>query len=194
MEGPHRGIRAGALGIAAAGALGVLALDALVAEVRTVGSDSMAATLAADERILVVKAGVDRWNLPRGQIVLFDAADLWASPDDPAGTVFVKRVIGVGGDRISCCDPAGRLLRDGQVLDEPYLAGAASDQVVFDVEVQPGHYWLMGDNRARSADSRAHLGDPGGGNVPASRIIGTVEAVVWPVAGARRVEESDGAG
>lgn len=171
----------------------MLVAHSLVAEVRTVGSDSMAPALRPDERILVAKAGVDAWDLPIGAIVLFDAADLWASPEDPAGTVFVKRVLGVGGDRITCCDRAGRLLRNGVPLDEPYLAGPRSDQVAFDITVQPGHYWLMGDNRDSSADSRAHLGDPGGGNVPASRIIGTVEAVVWPPGSVHRVEGSDGA-
>jgi signal peptidase I len=171
----------------------VLATNVLVAEVRTVGSGSMAPTLAAGERILVAKAGVDRWDLHVGDVVLFDATDLWARPDDPAGTVFVKRVVGVGGDRIACCDAQGRLLRNGSPVVEPYLAQPGSDQQVFEVDVQPGHYWLMGDNRADSADARAHLGDPGGGNVPASRIIGTVEAVVWPLESMRRVEGSDDA-
>ena len=112
-------------------------------------------------------------------------------PTIPQGTVFVKRVIGVGGDRITCCTQDGQLTRNGQPLTEPYLAGARSDQQAFDVIVAPDHYWLLGDNRAVSADSRAHLGDPGGGNVPASRIIGTVEAVVWPPGSMRRVEGSD---
>ncbi len=182
----------GALGVVAVGIGAVLLARAVVGEVRTVGSDSMAPALAAHERIAVSSWGLQRWDLPVGAVVLFDAADLWADPGDPAGTVFVKRVVGVGGDRIGCCDPAGRLLRNGHPLDEPYLAGARSDQVTFDVVVPEGHYWLLGDNRGDSADARAHLGDPGGGAIPASRIIGTVMAVVWPVGSARRVEGSDG--
>lgn len=187
-EGPHRRRLLGALALAAVLVLVVLGLDATVAEVRTVGSDSMSPTLEAHERVLVGKAGVDRDHLPLGSVVLFDAADLWAAPDDPDGTVFVKRVVGRGGDRIACCDRTGRLLRNGAPTTEPYLAGARSDQQAFDIVVPTGHYWLMGDNRAHSADARAHLGDPGGGNVPASRIIGIVEAVVWPPGAWHEVE------
>jgi signal peptidase I len=174
-----------------AGVLAVLVADALVAEVRTVGSGSMAPTLAPHERILVRKAGVDRWSLDHGEVVLFDASDLWAAARDPAGTVFVKRVIGVAGDRITCCTADGRLSRNGTALAEPYLADPRTDQQPFDVIVPEGHYWLLGDDRADSADARSHLGDPGGGNVPASRIIGTVVAVVWPPAALRRVEGPD---
>jgi signal peptidase I len=183
-------IRAGVLAVVA-GALTVLLLHVFVAEVRAVDSDSMTPALEPGERILVAKAGVPRWDLQPGTLVVFDGADLWAQPDDPAGTVFVKRVIGVGGDRITCCTQEGRLTRNAQPLSEPYLQGAPSDQQAFDVIVAPDHYWLMGDNRTVSADSRAHLGDPGGGNVPASRIIGTVEAVVWPLGSMHRVKGSD---
>jgi signal peptidase I len=189
-EGPRRMIRTGVLAVAG-GVLAVVLVHVTVAEVRAVGSDSMTPALAPGERIVVAKAGVPRWDLGPGSLVVFDAADLWARPDDPAGTVFVKRIVGVGGDRITCCTPDGQLTRNGQPLDEPYLAGARSDQQAFDVIVPEGHYWLLGDNRSASADSREHLGDPGGGNVPASRIIGTVEAVVWPPGSMRRVEGSD---
>lgn len=183
-------IRAGVLAVVA-GALAVLIVNVTVAEVRAVDSDSMTPALEPGERILVAKAGVPRWNLEPGTLVVFDGVDLWAQPDDPAGSVFVKRVVGVGGDRITCCTPEGRLTRNGQALTEPYLQGARSDQQDFDIIVEPDHYWLLGDNREVSADSRAHLGDPGGGNVPASRIIGTVEAVVWPPGSMRRVEGPD---
>lgn len=183
-------IRAGALG-AVLGVAVVLFGQATVAEVRGIESSSMTPTLHAGERVIVTKAGVDRWDLAPGALVVFDASDLWARSDDPAGSVFIKRIVGVGGDRITCCTSTGQLLRNGQPLAEPYLAGARSDQQAFDVVVAPQHYWLMGDNRAASADARAHVGDPGGGNVPASRIIGTVEVVVWPPGSVRRVEVWD---
>jgi signal peptidase I len=172
--------------------LAVLLVDVTVAEVRSVDSESMTPELEPGERILVAKAGVPRWDLEPGTLVVFDAADLWTESTDPAGSVFVKRIVGVGGDRITCCGPEGTLTRNGQPLVEPYLQGARTDQQAFDVLVAPDHYWLLGDNRAVSADSRTHLGDPGGGNVPASRIIGTVEAVVWPPGALRRVEGSYG--
>lgn len=185
-EGPRR-TGLGALGAVAATVALVLGADAWVGEVRAIGSDSMAPALGGSEWVLVAKAGLDRWDIPRGRIVVFDAADLWAAPGDPAGTVFVKRVIGIPGDRIRCCSSAGALERNGEEVDEAYLAGRATDQTAFEVVVAPGHYWLLGDDRAASADARAHLGDPGGGAVPASRIIGTVEAVVWPPGSMRRV-------
>ena len=171
--------------------LTVLVLNATVAEVRRIPSDSMAPTLAVGERVLVRKSGVDRQNLPIGTLVVFDAADLWVPGDDPAGTVFVKRVVGRGGDRITCCDAAGRILRNGEPLPEFPGVTEPSDQLRFDIEVMPHHYWMVGDNRGGSADSRAHLGDPGGGNVPASRIMGTVTAVVWPPGSVRTVGGSD---
>ncbi len=189
-EGPRRIIRAGAL-VAVGTVLAGVLVHLTVGEVRAVESDSMLPTLAPGERVAIAKAGVDRWALRPGEVVVFDAADLWAASDDPAGTVFVKRVIGVGGDRITCCTAQGELLRNGQPLGEPYLAGARSDGVAFDVEVKAEHYWLMGDNRANSSDARDHLGDPGGGNIPASRIMGTVEAVVWPPGSMRALEAGD---
>jgi signal peptidase I len=101
----------------------------------------------------------------------------------PDGTDFVKRVIGVGGDRVACCDEAGRVTVNGVPLDEAsYLfpGDSPSDQS-FDVIVPAGMLWLMGDHRSNSADSRAHLGDPGGGMVPESRVVGRVMNVLWPL-------------
>jgi signal peptidase I len=96
---------------------------------------------------------------------------------------FVKRVIGVPGDRVRCCDAQGRVTVNGAALDETsYLyPGNAASEVSFDVVVPPGKLWVMGDHRAASSDSRAHLGDPGGGFVPEDRVIGRAFAVVWPL-------------
>jgi signal peptidase I len=94
---------------------------------------------------------------------------------------FVKRVIAVGGDHVVCCDHQGRITVDGRAVDEPYVyPGDDPSDVEFDQTVPPGHLWVMGDHRSSSADSREHLGDPGGGMVPVDRVVGRVVAVWWP--------------
>ena len=95
----------------------------------------------------------------------------------------MKRVIGVGGDRVVCCDSKGRVTVNGHALDEgSYLPkGTPPSTKSFDVIVPKHHLWMMGDNRSHSADSRVHLGDPGGGFVPVHDVVGKVFAVVWPL-------------
>ena len=94
----------------------------------------------------------------------------------------MKRVIGVGGDRVRCCDDQGRVTVNGVPLNEKsYLAeGEKPSLIDFDVEVQQGYIWVQGDNRSNSADSRVHLGDPGGGQIPVDDVVGKVFMVVWP--------------
>ena len=95
----------------------------------------------------------------------------------------MKRVIGVGGDEVMCCDEQGRITVNGVPLNEKsYLApGEKPSTIDFDVKVRQGYLWVQGDNRSNSADSRVHLGDPGGGQVPAEDVVGKVFAVVWPL-------------
>jgi signal peptidase I len=95
----------------------------------------------------------------------------------------VKRVIGAGGDTVACCDPHGHVTVNGKPLHErSYLApGQKPSLIRFDQKVPKGYLWVMGDNRSESADSRVHLGDPGGGFVPAKDVVGKVFAVVWPL-------------
>jgi signal peptidase I len=100
---------------------------------------------------------------------------------EPAETDFVKRVIGVGGDHVVCCDREGRIQVNGGAVKERYLyPGDSPSRVPFDIVVPPGTLWVLGDHRADSRDSRDHLGEPGGGMVPVGKVIGRAEWIGWP--------------
>ena len=95
----------------------------------------------------------------------------------------MKRVIGVGGDEVKCCDAQGRITVNGVPLNEKsYLAaGEKPSMINFDVKVpSPATSGCRATTARNSADSRVHLGDPGGGQVPADDVVGKVFAVVWP--------------
>ena len=170
----------------------------------SIPSGSMRDTLDIGDRILVDRASYVFGSVERGDVVVFDGTDTFGAvggePAEPsvrdrvvrflslglAGDVrtdYVKRVIGVGGDRVACCDPQGRLTVNGKPLEEGrYLyPGDSPSQLRFDVRVPEGRLWVMGDHRSDSMDSRAHLGDPGGGTVPEDDVIGRVLGVVWPL-------------
>jgi signal peptidase I len=186
-----------------------LVVRLVVAQAFYIPSASMEPTLAVGDRVLVSKLAYLGGQVRRGDVVVFDGRGTFApeAPDTSlggplarvAGAVgsflgiapserdFVKRVVGVGGDRVVCCDPAGRLTVNGAAVSEPYVkAEDAPSDVRFDVVVPPGRLWLMGDHRSDSADSRAHLGDPGGGTVPVDRVVGKVVLTFWPVSHAGR--------
>ena len=154
----------------------VTLVRAFVLTTYTVPSASMAPTLRSGDRILVDRL-TPRWRgLQRGDVVVFDGAAFGT-----ADRAYVKRVIGVGGDRVRCCDGRDRLTVNGRALAEPYLhRGDTSSQLRFDVEVPPGRLWVMGDHRSRSRDSRAYLGAPGGDAVAVDDVVGRVVAVTWP--------------
>jgi|SRR6478609_6142417 len=186
--------------------LGPAALLLLVILVRTflvtpfgIPSGSMQDTLLVGDRILVSKLTAPA-DLRRGDIVVFDASQAFNLRVPERGllqtfveaaesilgkgqpTDYVKRVIGLPGDHVRCCAPDGRLEINGVPVDEPYVApGSVPSAMTFDVTVPPDRFWVMGDNRDASADSRAHLGDPGGGMVPGEDIIGKVWVRYWPL-------------
>ena len=165
-------------------------------------SGSMEQTLHVGDRVLVSKLSYHLGDIQRGDVIVFDGTDSFAPEVAPAtGTLsklarsvgaflgmapsehdFVKRVIGLPGDHVVCCDSKGRLTVNGVGVDEPYLyPGERASSVPFSIVVPAGRLWVMGDHRDDSADSRAHLGDPGGGTVPEKRVIGKVITVYWPL-------------
>ena len=163
-------------------------------------SGSMEPGLQVGDRVVVSRLDYRFGEIRRGDVVVFDGDGVF-TPAGPARSAltdagrtvaqalgvpagesdFVKRVIGVGGDRVVCCDSQGRITVNGRAIDEPYVyPGDDPSDVPFNQTVPAGHLWVMGDHRSLSADSRVHLGDPGGGMVPVERVVGRVIAVWWP--------------
>ena len=164
-------------------------------------SPSMEPLFIKNDRILVQK--VSYWGdsgPKRGDIIVFKDPGDWLNADEtrtasnpitktleavglyPSGGHLVKRVIGIGGDRVKCCDEKGRVTVNGKALDESsYLPkGTLPSDENFDVRVPEGHLWVMGDNRGDSCDSRCHMGNPGGGYVSDDLVVGKVWALIWP--------------
>jgi signal peptidase I len=182
-----------------------LLIKTFLAQAFYIPSASMHDTLIEGDRVLVSKLTPGPFRLERGDIVVFKDPGGWLMvpvrepqsalgeavttvltfigllPQD-AGEHLIKRVIGLPGDHVSCCDASGRVTVNGAPLDEPYLRpGSVPSEVPFDVIVAPDSVWVMGDNRQDSQDSRAHLGDPGGGMVPMDDVVGTAFVVLWPL-------------
>jgi signal peptidase I len=190
----------------------VVVTAVLVALVRSVlvqsfivPTDSMTPTVGVGNRVLVSRLSYRFGQIQRGDVIVFDGSgvftpepaaarnalaglgrDLASGFGLPVGSQdFVKRVVGLPGERVVCCDAQGRITIDGVALTEPYLTpGEDASSVKFDIVVPPGRFWVMGDHRSDSADSRAHLGDPGGGTVPRDRVVGKVVGVYWPLSDA----------
>jgi signal peptidase I len=190
-------------------------------------SSSMEQTLQVRDRVLVNKLVYEFRDVHRGEVVVFDGEGTFTEPDsvlpEPTGGVqralrsvtgflglgapgekdFIKRVIGVEGDRVACCtngnvtvQPAGS---DRPVeLVEPYVftssepspfceAGSSVDACppgAPGVLVPDGRLWVMGDHRDSSRDSRAYMSDANRGTIPVEEVIGRAFVIVWPVGNA----------
>ncbi len=169
--------------------IGAFGTKAFVAQIYSIPSDSMQMTVSPGERVIAEKLSYRLRPIARGDVVVFDGTNLFNSPF-PGATTFVKRVIGLPGERVACCDADGKLTVNGSALDESeYLyPGDVPSDVSFDVIVPAGKLWLMGDHRSDSADSRSYLGAPGGGFVPEDRVAGRAMSVVWPLSSARSID------
>jgi signal peptidase I len=166
-----------------------------------VPSASMEDTLLISDRIVASKITTTMSGTSRGEVVVFkDPGDWLPEPPPPPGGVrgalrtgltfigllpsdtgqdLVKRVIGIEGDRVACCNAEGRIVLNGVPLVEDYIKGP-TNQVQFDVVVPDDSVFVMGDNRGDSRDSRFHL-EADNGAVPEADVVGRVALVIWPL-------------
>ncbi|MEV7245403.1 signal peptidase I [Streptomyces sp. NPDC093248] len=187
-----------------------LVLKTFLVQAFVIPSGSMEQTIRIGDRVLVDKLTPWFGSEPqRGDVVVFHDPGGWladeqtsAKKDDPVvvkqfkeGLTFIgllpsdnekdliKRVIGVGGDHVKCCDAQGRVTVNGSPLSETgYLnPGSAPSVTPFDITVPQGRLWVMGDHRDNSADSRAHQNTPYGGTVSEDSVVGRAMVIGWPI-------------
>jgi len=161
---------------------------AFVLQTFYIPSPSMEHTLNVWDRVLVNKLVYDFREPRRGEIVVFKAPSDWQSGTE--GEDFIKRIIGVGGDHIVCCDDQERLMINGHSLDEPFIykdadgkQDPAADQK-FDITVPKDRLWVMGDHRSASGDSLEHWEQTENieeATIKADSIVGRAFTIFWPV-------------
>jgi signal peptidase I len=160
---------------------------AFVLQTFYIPSESMENTLLINDRVLVNKLVYDFRDPRRGEIIVFQAPRAWRS--DPAEEDFIKRVIGVPGDHVVCCDAQQHLVVNGYPLTEAYVysgsdgADLASEQP-FDITVPANRLWVMGDHRSHSGDSReqyVRTHDVTGSTISTDAVVGRAFVIFWPV-------------
>jgi signal peptidase I len=161
---------------------------AFVLQTFYIPSPSMEHTLDVNDRVLVNKLVYDFRSPHRGEVVVFEAPRPWR--DTAEGEDFIKRVIGVGGDHVVCCDDKGRITVNDQPLDENYVYsqdGVADPpaEEQFDITVPKGRLWVMGDHRSASKDSLEEYRTTGQdlteSTIPTDAVVGRAFVVFWPV-------------
>ncbi|MBG6067390.1 signal peptidase I [Micromonospora ureilytica] len=172
---------------------------AFVLQTFFIPSPSMENTLKIDDRVLVNKLVYDFRSPHRGEVIVFKAPTEWSG--NPDGEDFIKRVIGIPGDHVVCCDPEERLMINGKSLDEPYIFSMdgirdkPADQE-FDITVPKGRLWVMGDHRSASGDSLEHWQQSQQNiteaTIPEDSVVGRAFTVFWPVNRATWLTVPDG--
>jgi signal peptidase I len=199
-----------------------LLIKAFLIQAFYIPSSSMEQTLAVRDRVLVNKLVYKFRDIHRGEIVVFNGLDSFTPETDipepqsglgrllrgvssavgvgaPGEKDFIKRVIGVPGDRVACCTNGHVTVQPESTktpieLIEPYVFEDNSEAFCAaglgevscppgseGVLVPEGRLWVMGDHRSQSSDSRAHIDDRHSGTVPQDKVIGRAFVVVWPL-------------
>lgn len=149
----------------AVAALAAAIIITYVVQPFVIPSGSMEPILRRGDRILVVKFAYV-WREPaRGDVIVFKY------PPEPASD-FVKRALGLPGDTVAIT--RGKLFVNGAPVAEPYLTGSAGANFG-PVTVPEGHYFMLGDNRPTSKDSRSW------GFVPRANLRGRAVVIIWPI-------------
>ncbi|WP_171114438.1 MULTISPECIES: signal peptidase I [unclassified Streptomyces] len=186
-----------------------LVLKTFLVQAFVIPSGSMEQTIQIGDRVLVDK--LTPWfgaQPQRGDVVVFKDPGGWLQDEQPTpqkedpivvkqvkeGLTFIgllpsdnekdliKRVVGVGGDRVQCCDTQGRVTVNGIPLNEDYLyPGNEPSATGFDITVPQGRLWVMGDHRSNSADSRSHQDTDYGGTVSVDEVVGRAVVIAWPL-------------
>lgn len=193
-----------------------IVIKAFLLQAFYIPSGSMQKTLEINDRVVVNKLGKHFTDFKRGDIVVFGDPGGWLpqyygdeKPDwrakvrdafvmvgllpDPADQDLIKRIIGVGGDTVACCDDKGRVTVNGFPLSEKaYLfPGNKPSYMEFSVTVPKGSIWVMGDHRDASEDSRFHQDDPRKGMVPLDHVLGRASFIIWPFDHVKRLTRPD---
>jgi signal peptidase I len=180
-----------------------LLIKSFVVQAFYIPSSSMENTLEIGDKVLVNKLVYDFRSIHRGDIVVFNGdgswdpvparpepllTRLWDSISGLFGTApgvhdYIKRVIGMPGDHVACCNQQGQVTVNGVPLHEKsYLyPGDSPSEQRFSITVPPGRLWVMGDHRSVSYDSRGHMPDPGNGSVPENHLVGRAFVIVAPI-------------
>lgn len=158
------------LAILVVAVLAAVLLRSFVIQPYYIPSGSMEPTLMVGDKVLVNKLSYDFHSVHRGDVVVFKKP---ANDYSPGIKDLIKRVIGLPGETIS--GSGGSVYINGRPLHEPWLSKGTTTADFPPVHIPPGDYFMMGDNRGNSADSRVI------GPVSGKLIVGRAFLIIWPI-------------
>ena len=164
----------------------VLLIRILLVGFYEIPSRSMMDTVVPGDRVVASKFTPKVFDLKRGDVVVFKDPNNWLSEEQSSGFgggYLIKRLIGLPGDVVECKGAGQPVTINGVAINESsYIRpGVEPSAFPFSVTVTEGHIFVMGDNRANSADSRYHQDDADRGLVPISDVVGVGFVRYWPL-------------